>query len=116
MPLEQVQHLVSVERAPGSMQARLPGEEETTAPFAERLADPTTEEDYERIVDLADGEHIRDLAACLGKRERRIVFAHYGVGCRQRTLREIGGEFHLSVERIRQLEERALGKLREAAS
>jgi RNA polymerase sigma factor (sigma-70 family) len=116
MPLDQIQHLVSVERAPSSLQARVPGEEETATTFAERLGDPATEEDFERIVDLVDGGHIRELAAGLEERERRIVFAHYGVDCRQRTLREIGREFDLSVERIRQLEERALDKLRQAAA
>lgn len=116
MPLEQVQSLVSVERAPSSLQARLPGDEAMATTFAERLADPATEEDYERIVDLAGGEHVHDLAADLDERERRIVFAHYGIDCRQQTLREIGVEFDLSVERVRQLEERALGKLRQAAA
>lgn len=116
MSLDQVQHLNSVERAPSSLQAPLPGDEETAATLAERLADPATEEEYERIVDLADGAHIRELAAGLGERERHIVFAHYGIGCRQRTLREIGRQSDLSVERVRQLEERALTKLREAAT
>lgn len=111
MPLDQVQNLVSVERAPSSLQAPAAGDEETTT-LAERLADPATEEEYERIVDLIDGEHIEELAACLEQRERRIVFAHYGIGCRQRTLREIGRESHLSAERVRQLEQRALAKLR----
>lgn len=112
MPLDQVQHLVSVERAPSSLQAPHPGDEEMATTLAERLADPATEEEYERIVDLADGEHIQELAAVLEERERRIVFAHYGIGCRQQTLREIGRESDLSAERVRQLEERALAKLR----
>lgn len=112
MPLDQVQHLVSVERAPSSLQAPLPGDEEMATTLAERLADPATEEEYERIVDLADGEHIEELADGLEERERRIVFAHYGIGCRQQTLREIGRESDLSAERVRQLEERALAKLR----
>lgn len=112
MPLDQIQHLISVERAPSSLQAPLFGDEEMTMTLAERLADPATEEEYERIVDLADGEHIQELTVDLEERERRIVFAHYGIGCRQRTLREIGRESDLSVERVRQLEERALAKLR----
>jgi RNA polymerase sigma factor (sigma-70 family) len=116
MPLDKVQCLVSVERAPSSLQARRPGDDETATTFAEGLGDPATEQDYERIVDLVDGEHIRDLAARLEERERRIVFAHHGIDCRQRTLREIGREFGLSVERIRQLEERALDKLRQASA
>lgn len=116
MPLDQVQHLVSFERAPSSMQARLPGDEQMETTFAERLADPAGEDDYERLVDLVGGEHIEDLIAGLDERERRIVFAHHGIDCPQRTLREIGKEFDLSVERVRQLEERALGKLRQAAA
>lgn len=116
MPLEQVQHLISFERAPSSLDARLPGNEEVEAAFAERLADPAGEEDYERVVDLIGAEHVQDLAVGLEERERRIVFAHYGIDCRQRTLREIGREFNLSVERVRQLEQRALDKLRQAAA
>jgi RNA polymerase primary sigma factor len=116
MPLEQVQHLISFERAPSSLETRLPGDEEMETTFAERLADPAGEEDYERVVDLVGGEHIQDLAAGLDERERRIVFAHHGIDCRQRTLREIGAEFDLSVERVRQLEERALDKLRHTAA
>ena len=112
MPLDQVQHLVSVERAPSSLQAPRPGDEEMATTLAERLADPATEEEYERVVDPTDGEHLQELAAGLEDRERRIVFAHYGIGCRQLTLREIGRESHLSAERVRQLEERALAKLR----
>ncbi|HXQ89433.1 MAG TPA: sigma factor-like helix-turn-helix DNA-binding protein, partial [Solirubrobacterales bacterium] len=112
MPLNQVQHLVSVERAPSSLQAPSPGDEEGAPTFAERLDDPAAEEEYERVIDLAEGERIEELAAGLEERERRIVFAHYGIGCRKQTLREIGRESDLSVERVRQLEERALAKLR----
>jgi RNA polymerase primary sigma factor len=116
MPLEQVQHLISFERAPSSLDTRLPGDEEMETAFAERLVDPAGEEDYERVVDLVGGELVQDLAAGLDEREHRIVFAHHGIDCPQRTLREIGKEFDLSVERVRQLEERALGKLRQAAA
>jgi RNA polymerase sigma factor (sigma-70 family) len=112
MPLDQVQNLVSVERSPSSLQAPRPGGEERAPTFAEQLTNPVAEEEYERVVDLADGEHIQELAAGLEERERRIVFSHYGIGCRQQTLREIGRESDLSVERVRQLEERALAKLR----
>lgn len=112
MPLDQVRRLIPVERAPSSLQAPPPGDEERAPTFAERLADPTAEEEYERVVDLAEGEHIEELAAGLEERERRIVFAHHGIGCRQQTLREIGRESDLSAERVRQLEEGALAKLR----
>jgi RNA polymerase sigma factor (sigma-70 family) len=111
----QVENLTAIERAPRGLDERPPGEGEAAATFAERLADPATDDDYERIDDLIEAEHLRQMTAGLDERERGIVFAHYGIGCRQRTLREIAAGLQLSVERVRQLEERALEHLREAA-
>jgi RNA polymerase sigma factor (sigma-70 family) len=116
MRRDQVERLIAIERAPSSLEQRLPGDDEMATTFAERLADPATEEDYERVVDLVAAEHLQDLAAGLDERERHIVFSHYGIGCRQRTLREIGEEFGLSVERVRQIEERGIEKLRQAVA
>jgi RNA polymerase primary sigma factor len=115
LPREQVENLIAIERAPRGLDERLPGDQ-TAATFAQRLADPATDDAYERVTDLIEVEHLRELTAGLDERERDIVFAHYGVGCRQQTLREIGHGLHLSVERVRQLEERAMGKLREAVT
>jgi len=63
-------------------------------------------------------EHIRSLitraARSLTPREREIIVSHYGTdGRAPRTLEEIGGGLGLTRERIRQIESRALGKLRE---
>lgn len=116
LPREQVENLIAFERTPRALDERLPGEDEVTATFAERLVDPTTDDAYERVEDLLEGEQLRELTASLDEREREIVFAHHGIDQRQRTLREIAGGLDLSVERVRQLEERALGKLREAAA
>jgi RNA polymerase sigma factor (sigma-70 family) len=113
---KQVENLIAIERAPRGLDERLPGEDEATATFADRLADPPAEDAYERVTDLIEAEGLRDLTAGLDERERNIVFAHYGIDCHQQTLREIGQGLDLSVERVRQLEERALAKLREAAA
>jgi RNA polymerase sigma factor (sigma-70 family) len=116
LPRAQVESLIAVEQAPRGLEERFPGDEETASAFSDRLADPGSEDSYERVGDRVAGELIPDLAAGLEERERHILFAHYGIECRQRTLREIGTELELSVERIRQLEERALQKLREIAA
>jgi RNA polymerase sigma factor (sigma-70 family) len=116
LSLEQVEHLLEVERTPYGLDEKPPGEEEMAATFVERLADPATDDAYEHVDDQLEGEYLRELTGGLDKRERGIVFSHYGIDCRRRTLREIAGGLHLSVERVRQLEERALGKLREAAA
>jgi RNA polymerase primary sigma factor len=113
---EQVEDLIAVERAPRGLDERSPGEDEAASTFTQRLADPSGEDAYERVPDLIEVEHLRDLTAGLDERERNIVFAHYGIDCQQQTLREIGRGLDLSVERVRQLEERALAKLREAAA
>jgi RNA polymerase primary sigma factor len=111
-----VESLIAAERAPRGLDERVPDEEEAGATIAQRLADPFTDDAYERVDDLVEVEHLRDLTDDLDERERDIVFAHYGVDCRQRTLREIAVGLHLSVERVRQLEERALERLRRAAT
>ncbi len=114
LPPELVEDLLAIERTPRGLDERSPGDSEGAPTFADGLANPLAEDAYERIGELIEGEHFRDLTADLDERERSIVFAHYGIGSRQCTLREIAGGLEISVERVRQLEERALGKLREA--
>jgi RNA polymerase sigma factor (sigma-70 family) len=116
LPREQVESLIAVERAPRGLEERFPGDDETSSAFSDRLADPASGDTYERVGNHVSGELIPDLTAGLEERERHILFAHYGIKCRPRTLREIGTELNLSVERVRQLEERALQKLREIAA
>jgi RNA polymerase sigma factor (sigma-70 family) len=112
----QVENLIAIERAPRGLDERVPGEKATSAAFADGLTDPSADDAYERIDDLIEVEHLPDLTEGLDERERMVVFAHYGIGGPRHTLREIGDGLHLSVERVRQLEERALQKLREAAA
>jgi len=55
------------------------------------------------------------LKKILNKKERRVVYDRFGLGCNKgkpRTLEAIGEELHLSKERIRQIEAQALKKLR----
>jgi len=58
-------------------------------------------------------EQLEALLAQLDDKERVIIERRFGLGDREpETLAEIGSELNLSRERIRQIEERALGKLR----
>jgi RNA polymerase primary sigma factor len=114
LPRKQIEDLIAIERTPRRLDQGLPGDDGASETFADGLSDPLAEDAYERVGDLIEGEHLRDLSGELDERERGIVFAHYGIGSRQHTLHEIAGSLHLSVERVRQLEDRAFGKLREA--
>ncbi len=47
----------------------------------------------------------------LKPRQEKILRLRYGIGCRRHTYQEIGDQFYLSRERIRQIEHRALRDL-----
>lgn len=65
------------------------------------------------IMESAIAENIKVVLNHLEPREREILYYRYGLnGGRPMTLEEIGGIFHLSRERIRQIEEKAIKKLR----
>lgn len=60
--------------------------------------------------------HLNRSLRCLTSRERRVIEMRYGLkNGRKQTLEEIGQEFDVTRERIRQLEQRALRKLRHPA-
>ena len=48
----------------------------------------------------------------LSPREREIVKSFYGIGCQEMTLEEIGAKFDLSRERVRQIKEKAIRRLK----
>jgi RNA polymerase primary sigma factor/RNA polymerase sigma factor len=88
-------------------------QDEALAAATEWRSDPWAEEraQQQREVDVAK------ILGCLTERERDIVALRYGLtGVAQaQTLEEIGSHLGVSKERVRQLERRALAKLREAA-
>jgi RNA polymerase sigma factor (sigma-70 family) len=67
----------------------------------------------EALIAASFHEQLEDLLGQLDPKERHIVERRFGLhDLEPQTLAEIGDDMHLSRERIRQLEERALQKLR----
>ncbi|MGH7150551.1 MAG: sigma-70 family RNA polymerase sigma factor [Planctomycetota bacterium] len=98
--------VVSLDRSP----------REGEAPLSDRLPDPHTPE----IRDEPSGPPLRhridSLLVCLPSRERTILRLRYGLGgMRPRTLEELSEMFSVSRERVRQLQVRALERVRERA-
>lgn len=61
--------------------------------------------------------HVRNLLNVLSPKERRIIKLRFGIdGGKQRSLSEIGEIYGLSKERVRQLESRALYRLKQNMS
>jgi RNA polymerase primary sigma factor len=67
----------------------------------------------EQLIAQSFEEQLQTLLGQLDEKEKNIIERRFGLGDREpQTLAEIGSDLHLSRERIRQIEERALGKLR----
>lgn len=61
-------------------------------------------------------DKLKDVLECLNERERIIVEDYYGISGTPRTLEEIGDDFNLTKERVRQIKQKALRKLRNDSS
>jgi RNA polymerase primary sigma factor len=112
----QVADMLALERVPQSMDEAVQGTEGDVGAFGELLADPLAGDAYEQLLDDVEIEQIRALLGSLNDRERMVLRARHGLDGPEESLRDIGERIGLSGERVRQIEQRALGKLRAAAT
>src|SRR5690348_4325335 len=111
----QVGEMLALERFPQSMEEPVRGAEGEVGVFGELLADPLAADAYEELLDHAEIEQVRALLGSLNDRERMILRARYGLDGPEQSLRDMGERTGLSAERVRQIEQRALGKLKASA-
>lgn len=112
---EQVSDLLALERLPRSLDEPVVGPDGELGAFGELLADPLAADAYEQLLDHSEIEQIRALLGSLNDRERTILRSRYGLNGPEQSLRGLADGLGLSHERVRQIEQRALGKLRSAA-
>ena len=84
------------------------------------LGDMIEDEETESPVDLALDESLREttamLLSTLTEREAKILRMRFGIGSNgAHTLEEVGQQFQVTRERIRQIQEKALRKLRQTS-
>jgi RNA polymerase primary sigma factor len=81
--------------------------------FIDFLQDENMLSPYESLVSQKWGQEVRRLLGTLTPIESRIIRWRFGLDDEDElTLKEIGDKYNLSRERIRQLQEQALGKIR----
>jgi len=81
--------------------------------FIDFLQDEQMQSPYESLISQKWGEEVRRLLGHLTPIESRIIRWRFGLNDEDElTLKEIGDKYNLSRERIRQLQEQALGKIR----
>jgi len=111
---EEVEKYLQVCRVPLSLDAPV-GENEDTF-FIDFLSKHGTAEVEEKVIQEVIQKEIDDLLSKLTDKERKVIELRFGLkGNEPKTLREIGEILGLSRERVRQLETRALRKLRSLA-
>lgn len=111
MPIERVREILKVAQEPVSLEAPV-GEEEDS-----HLGDFIADDDIPAPQDVASQmllkEELNEVLKTLSDREARVLRLRFGLDDgRTRTLEEVGREFRVTRERIRQIEAKALRKLR----
>jgi RNA polymerase primary sigma factor len=89
--------------------------EEDGRRFVELLTDPEVPSAVEVLSEQALNEQVHEIISHLKPIEADVLRRRFGLlGEQEHTLKEIGESYHLSRERIRQIQEQALGKIRRA--
>jgi len=111
VPVEKVEQAHRISREPLSLETPV-GEEGSTT-LGEFLPSQTAESPGDGTVRHRLAEQTDEMLGCLTAREAQVIRMRFGIGRKcSHTLEEIGGDFQVTRERIRQIEARALSKLR----
>ncbi|MCA9346000.1 RNA polymerase sigma factor RpoD [Candidatus Saccharibacteria bacterium] len=110
--VEKVEHIMKIKQDISSLDASVRDDEEDSV-----LQDFIEDEDTVTPEESATGqllkEQVRDLLSSLSEREQKILRLRFGLeDGKQHTLEEVGQEFSVTRERIRQIEAKALAKLK----
>src|SRR5215470_11139231 len=111
LPLDEVEQIMRTSQAPVSLEKPVGDDEESE--FGHFLTDENAPLPDEAADTSLRQELLRDILGTLSHRERRVLELRYGLGGEQpRTLDEVGRAFNVTRERIRQIENQSLKKLR----
>ncbi len=116
LPQSQVESLLRTERAARGLDEPAGVETHDGTTVGELVVDPGAHEPYERVPTQVLAAQVPALLAPLTDRERTVVCSRYGLGRRERTLREVAPLLGVSAERVRQIEQEALAKLHAASA
>lgn len=107
-----VRHYRQALVSPSSLDAPLGGDDESNV-LADVVADPAATTPFEDARQQADSDLVNEVLLTLNTREQEILKLRFGLsGDEEQTLEDIGDHLGLTRERIRQIQERALHKLR----
>ncbi len=113
LSIHQVERIIETSRRPLSLEK--PVGEDQESELGEFVEDGELGQPADDVVHVLLHEHIEQVLTGLSQREQRVLELRYGlVDGHAYTLKEVGEKFGLTRERIRQIENEALDRLREA--
>ncbi len=111
LPLEKVQGIMKMAQQPISLQSPVGDSDDTN--FGDFIEDKGAENPYDMTAYSLLREKILDVLDSLTERERNVLSLRFGLkDGYSRTLEEVGKQFKVTRERIRQIEAKALRKMR----
>ncbi len=111
LPVEKVRKILKIAKEPISLETPI-GEDEDSH-LGDFIEDPRVPSPDQVAISLSLIEQTRRVLATLTPREEKVLRMRFGIGERgEHTLEEVGKEFSVTRERIRQIEAKALRKLR----
>lgn len=111
LPLEKVRTVMKIAREPVSLETPI-GEEDDSR-LGDFIEDKKTLTPDHAVVKQNMAEHVHSILSGLSPREEKVLRMRFGIGVKSdHTLEEVGQEFKVTRERIRQIEVKALRKLR----
>jgi len=114
VPTSKVAHLKSVSVRPASLDAPI-GEDGDSTTFGELVGDENATTPFEQLRANSQTTALNALVATLDPREAEIIRYRFGLDGRDElTLEEVGAKFRVTRERVRQLQNLALSKMRKA--
>jgi RNA polymerase primary sigma factor len=110
LPLEKVRKIMKVSNEPISIETPIGDDDSKLGDF---IADPKSPSPFEELVNISCKEEIDKVLSTLTPREEKVIRMRLGIGEKtDYTLEEVGDVFGLTRERIRQIEAKALRKLK----
>jgi len=112
MPVSKVRKVMKIAQEPISLETPI-GEEEDSH-LGDFIEDKTVTSPVEQVVQQRLKETVNSVLQTLTEREEKVLRMRFGVGdeASEHTLEEVGSEFAVTRERIRQIESKALRKIR----
>lgn len=111
IPVEKIKKVMKIAKEPVSLETPI-GEDEDSS-LGDFIEDKSAKNPSEEVTYLKLKEHTQQILETLSHREAEVLKLRFGINCdSDHTLEEVGKQFNVTRERIRQIEAKALRKLR----